>query len=46
VYRYQSDTFQADLHVDSDGIVIDYAGVWRRVHPVAQTDVRRTPVHP
>lgn len=24
VYRYQSGTFQADLHVDSDGIVIDY----------------------
>jgi hypothetical protein len=31
-YRYQSGSFTADLAVDSDGIVIDYPGLWTRSH--------------
>lgn len=30
-YRYESGSFRADLPVDTDGLVIDYPGYWRRV---------------
>jgi uncharacterized protein len=30
-YRYASGTFTADVTVDADGLVTDYAGLWRRV---------------
>ena len=30
-YRYRTGSFQADLEVDEDGLVIDYPGIWRRV---------------
>jgi hypothetical protein len=30
-YRYQSGTFEADLEVDDEGLVLDYPGIWRRV---------------
>jgi uncharacterized protein len=33
LYRYESGSFQADLRVDSDGIVIDYPELWRRIWP-------------
>jgi hypothetical protein len=32
-YRYQSDSFVADLEVDEHGLVIDYPGLWRRASP-------------
>jgi uncharacterized protein len=33
-YRYSSrgDAFTAVLEIDEDGLVIDYEGIWRRVH--------------
>ncbi len=31
VFRYESGSFQADLAVDSDGFVLDYPGIWRRL---------------
>lgn len=31
LYQYESGSFRADLRVDSDGFVIDYPGLWRRV---------------
>lgn len=37
-YRYESGSFCADLVVDRHGLVIDYAGLWRRV-PTAITSV-------
>ena len=33
VYRYESGSFQADLRVDPDGLVVDYPGLWRRLCP-------------
>ena len=33
VYRYESGSFQADLRVDPDGMVVDYPGLWRRLWP-------------
>jgi hypothetical protein len=33
LYRYQSGSFQADLRVDAEGIVIDYPDLWRRIWP-------------
>ena len=30
-FRYESDSFQADLSVDDSGFVVDYPGLWRRV---------------
>ncbi|HEY1762635.1 MAG TPA: putative glycolipid-binding domain-containing protein, partial [Acidimicrobiales bacterium] len=30
-YLYQSSTFQAELSIDSDDLVVDYATVWKRV---------------
>lgn len=33
VYRYESDSFRADLRVDGEGFVIDYPGLWARVRP-------------
>jgi hypothetical protein len=33
VYRYESGTFRADLPADSDGFVLDYPGLWRRIRP-------------
>ena len=30
-FRYQSDSFQADLSVDDSGFVVAYPGLWRRV---------------
>jgi hypothetical protein len=35
-YRYQSGTFEAELEVDDEGLVIDYPGIWRRV-PAARS---------
>ncbi|HZM80747.1 MAG TPA: putative glycolipid-binding domain-containing protein [Candidatus Limnocylindrales bacterium] len=32
LYRYQSEGFQADLTVDEHGLVVDYPGLWRRLH--------------
>jgi len=32
LYRYQSEGFQADLTVDEHNIVVDYPGLWRRLH--------------
>jgi len=32
LYRYQSEGFQADLSVDEFGLVVDYPGLWRRLH--------------
>ncbi|HEX6336954.1 MAG TPA: putative glycolipid-binding domain-containing protein [Jiangellaceae bacterium] len=32
-YRYASGSFQADLAVDADGIVVDYPGLWTLVSP-------------
>ncbi|HEX8940087.1 MAG TPA: putative glycolipid-binding domain-containing protein, partial [Candidatus Limnocylindrales bacterium] len=29
-YRYRAGSFAADLEVDEDGLVVDYAGIWRR----------------
>lgn len=31
-YRYRSGSFSAELRVDADGLVLDYPGLWRRVH--------------
>jgi hypothetical protein len=33
LYRYESGSFQADLPVDADGLVIDYPTYWRRLWP-------------
>lgn len=33
LHRYQSGSFQADLHVDADGLVIDYPELWHRIWP-------------
>jgi hypothetical protein len=33
LYRYESGSFAVDLPIDSDGIVIDYPGYWRRIWP-------------
>lgn len=30
-YRYESGHFTADVTVDEDGVVIDYADLWQRV---------------
>jgi uncharacterized protein len=32
-YRYRSGSFEAELDVDDEGLVIDYPGLWRRVPP-------------
>lgn len=32
-YRYAAGSFQADLLVDQDGIVVDYPGLWTLVSP-------------
>lgn len=32
LYRYQSKGFQADLVVDEYALVVDYPGLWRRLH--------------
>ena len=32
-YRYRSGSFEAELDVDDEGLVIDYPGIWRRVPP-------------
>lgn len=32
-YRYRSGTFVTDLEIDSDGFVLDYPTVWRRLAP-------------
>jgi hypothetical protein len=42
LYRYQSEGFQADLTVDEHNFVIDYPGLWRRLH-AAQTATPRRP---
>src|SRR5258708_16543744 len=34
LFRYESDSFSADLPVDADVFVTDYPGLWRRVEPV------------
>jgi len=31
VFRYESGSFQADLPVDANGLVLDYPGIWQRV---------------
>ena len=31
IYRYESGSFQAELVVDADGLVIEYPGLWLRV---------------
>ena len=31
VFRYESGSFRADLPVDSDGLVVDYPGLWARI---------------
>ncbi len=31
VFRYESGSFRADLPVDSDGVVVDYPGLWARI---------------
>jgi len=31
VYRYESSSFRADLHVDEEGFVVDYPGLWLRL---------------
>jgi hypothetical protein len=31
VFRYESGSFRADLRVDSDGLVLDYPGIWQRI---------------
>jgi hypothetical protein len=31
MFRYESDSFQADLTVDDSGFVVDYPGLWERV---------------
>ena len=38
LYRYESGSFRADLTVDGDGFVSDYAGLWRRVWPSEAAD--------
>ena len=30
-YRYESGSFQADIRVDAEGLVVDYPGLWRRL---------------
>jgi uncharacterized protein len=30
-FRYEAGSFQADLTVDTDGFVLDYPGIWRRI---------------
>jgi hypothetical protein len=30
-FRYESEAFSADLRADSDGFVINYPGIWRRI---------------
>ena len=35
LYRYQSGSFEAELRVDAEGIVIDYPELWRRIWPTA-----------
>jgi hypothetical protein len=30
-FRYESGSFQANLRVDEDGLVVDYPGFWRRI---------------
>jgi uncharacterized protein len=32
-YRYRSGSFEAELEVDDEGLVIDYPGIWRRLPP-------------
>lgn len=34
-YRYESGSFMADIRVDTEGIVVDYPGLWRRLSPPA-----------
>jgi hypothetical protein len=34
-YRYESGSFMADILVDTDGLVVDYPGLWRRLSPPA-----------
>ncbi|HMD95147.1 MAG TPA: putative glycolipid-binding domain-containing protein [Trebonia sp.] len=34
-FRYESESFLADLEVDADGIVLDYPGIWRRLGDAA-----------
>ena len=29
-FRYEAGSFRAELHVDNNGLVIDYPGIWRR----------------
>ncbi|MFL5757413.1 MAG: putative glycolipid-binding domain-containing protein [Chloroflexota bacterium] len=41
VYRFESGDFSADLSVDSDGLVIDYPGGWRRADLLDDHDGRR-----
>ena len=36
VFRYEAGSFSADLHVDRDGFVTDYPGLWRRVEPAGE----------
>lgn len=36
LFRYESDSFTADLRVDADAFVTDYPGLWRRVVPTAE----------
>lgn len=35
-FRYQSDGFETEIRVDSDGFVVDYPGIWRRIWPEEQ----------
>src|SRR5262249_14000667 len=37
-YRYESGSFAADVTVDSDGVVTDYAGFWRRTEIGSRTE--------
>lgn len=38
VYRYETATFRADLTIDSDGLVVDYEGIWQRIGRVPTAD--------
>jgi hypothetical protein len=35
-YRYESGTFAANVTVDEDQIVTDYAGIWQRIYPTSR----------
>jgi len=36
-FRYESGSFQADLKVDPDGLVVEYPGLWRRRWPIRRS---------